>query len=128
MRALLISFGLFITTCALVSDMEPEPQCYSRFDYEYKVVQKLFELEQGAKEQRTINKALEKDLESTKSGIEQRLGILENKNEQLNIYIEDMKIVNEGLKNEVHAMKAQLLELKGKHRIVSLCVLLNITA
>ena len=30
--------------------MENEPQCYSRFDYEYKVVQKLVELEQKQKQ------------------------------------------------------------------------------
>ena len=71
MKAIIVSLSLlitFITVCALVGDREPEPQCYSRFDYKYTVVQKLFELEQGAKEQRAINKALEKDLETTSLG------------------------------------------------------------
>ena len=105
-----------------MSRREPEPQCHSRFDYEYEVVEKLFELENGAKEQHTLNKAWENELETTKSVIEQRVGVLEKNNAQLNIDIEDMKIVNEGLKSEVESMKAQLLELKGKHRTLSLSI------
>ena len=131
MKAIIVGFGLIITiraACALVSGREPEPQCYSRFDYEYKVVEKLFELENGAKEQQTLNKAWEIELETIKSVIEQRVGALEKNNAQLNIDIEDMKIENEGLKSEVETMKAQLLELKGKHWTLSLSILLKMPA
>ena len=34
---------------------ENEPRCYSHFDYEYKVVEKLFQSETALKKQREIN-------------------------------------------------------------------------
>ena len=34
---------------------ENEPRCYSHFDYEYKVVEKLFECETALKKQGEIN-------------------------------------------------------------------------
>ena len=34
---------------------ENEPRCYSHFDYEYKVMEKLFECETALKKQREIN-------------------------------------------------------------------------
>ena len=34
---------------------ENEPRCYSHFDYEYKVVEKLFEYETALKKQQEIN-------------------------------------------------------------------------
>ena len=39
------------------SKQEHEPQCYSRFDYEYKVVQKLVDLENKQREQKENNAA-----------------------------------------------------------------------
>ena len=39
-----------------------EPQCYSRFDYEYKVVQKLFELENSQKQHFEKINALEHEV------------------------------------------------------------------
>ena len=120
MKAILIViFCLFITVCALEINSKHEPQCYSRFDYEYKVVQKLVELENDAKEQRAVNKALESKLESTKSETEQRIEAIEKRNGQLyNNNIEDMNIVIEELKSEIQTMKAQLLELKGRNDLV----------
>lgn len=53
-----------------MSDMEP--QNYSRFDYDYKVVQKQFELEHGRNEQQAINKALGIELENAKTITEER--------------------------------------------------------
>ena len=88
MKALLISF-VITTAWALMSDMEP--QCYSRFDYEYKVVQKLFELEHGRNEQQAINKALEIKLENAKTITEERIRVLETENEQLKVVLDEMK-------------------------------------
>ena len=118
MTILIVIFCLFITVCALEINSKHEPQCYSRFEYEYKVVQKLVELENDAKEQQTVNKALESKLESTRSEMEQRVDALEKRNGQLNNNIEDMKIVNEELKSEIQTMKTQLLELKGRNDLV----------
>ena len=66
---LLVSF-VITTAWVLMSDMEP--QNYSRFDYECKVVQKQFELEHRRNEQQAINKALEIELENAKTITEER--------------------------------------------------------
>ena len=44
-----------------------EPQCSSRFDYEFKVVEKLFTLETAYKKQQEINQELKDALEETKN-------------------------------------------------------------
>ncbi|XP_053383564.1 complement C1q-like protein 4 [Mercenaria mercenaria] len=51
----------FCITSSLLGSLEEEPKCFSRFDYEYKVVQKLAELENKQKEQQqTIEKLTNK--------------------------------------------------------------------
>ena len=60
-----------------------EPQCYSRFDYEYKVVEKLFTLETAYKKQQEIMQELKDALEETK-----------NENKVLKKEMEDLKNVS----------------------------------
>ena len=60
-----------------------EPQCYSRFDYEYKVVEKLFTLEAAYKKQQEIIQELKDALEEMK-----------NENKALKIEMEGLKNVS----------------------------------
>ena len=60
-----------------------EPQCYSRFDYEYKVVEKLFTLEAAYKKQQDIIQELKDALEEMK-----------NENKALKIEMEGLKNVS----------------------------------
>ena len=48
---------------------ESEPRCYSRFDYEFKVVEKLFECETAHKKQREINRELKDALDELNTTI-----------------------------------------------------------
>ena len=60
--------GLLANTFISVdATSKSEPQCYSRFDYEYKVVEKLFTLETAYKKQQKINNELKDALEETKN-------------------------------------------------------------
>ena len=53
---LIIGYICFIKNMSAF--LEEEPQCVSRFDYEYKVVQKLNELENKLKEHQRMIEAL----------------------------------------------------------------------
>ncbi|XP_045177014.2 complement C1q-like protein 4 [Mercenaria mercenaria] len=49
----------FCITTSIFGSIEKEPQCVSRFDYEFKVVQKLAELENKLKEQQQTIESLQ---------------------------------------------------------------------
>ena len=117
MKALFVSLVLIALSCALMDDMEP--QCYSRFDYEYKVVQKLFELENARKQQEEFNKALEVEVENTKTVSEKNRATLEDKNRELQSVVEEMKNTMDALIKEVQTFKTQLEEMNGKHEYMS---------
>ena len=59
---------LLLYGCATITavnlDMKSEPQCVSRFDYEFKLVQKLAEIES---EQKELKKVV-RDLKATQTG------------------------------------------------------------
>ena len=78
LAGLLANYFIFVDTIS-----ESEPQCYSRFDYEFKVVEKLFTLETAHKKQQEINQELKDALEETK-----------NENKALNRKIEALKNVS----------------------------------
>lgn len=64
----LFYFQFVVMTCAVVTpEHDREPQCYSRFDYEYKVVQKIVALENMYNELKTKNSELRMEIESLKS-------------------------------------------------------------
>ena len=120
MKALFVSLVLIALSCALMNDMEP--QCYSRFDYEYKVVQKLFELENARKQQEEFNKALEVDVENTKTVSEKNRVTLEDKNREVQSAVEEMKSTMDTLIKEVQTLTAQLEEMKGKNEQIIFAV------
>ncbi|XP_053384851.1 complement C1q-like protein 4 [Mercenaria mercenaria] len=49
----------FCITTSIFGSLEDEPQCVSRFDYEFKVVQKLADLENKPKEQQQTTESLQ---------------------------------------------------------------------
>ena len=70
-RFSLILIHIFLVTIELglhAHDLGDEPQCYSRFDYDYKIQKKLIELENAYTELKTTNKELQKDVEMLKGG------------------------------------------------------------
>ena len=62
LAGLLANYFIFVDTIS-----ESEPQCYSRFDYEFKVVEKLFTLETAYKKQQEINQELKDALDEMKN-------------------------------------------------------------
>ena len=48
---------------------DDEPNCYSRFDYEFKVVQKLVAVENAYSELKTTNEVLQREIDNLKSKI-----------------------------------------------------------
>ena len=107
MKILLITalLTLYIAIFANAS-FRDEPQCYSRFDYEFKVVQKLFMLENAYNEQLEINKALRTEINSMKQtgqeqseelkGMKAVLQDTNNRNKALASTVESMKNVSAG--------------------------------
>lgn len=76
------------TLTAGVSAQDSEPQCYSRFDYEYKVLQRLIQLEESHKG--LIEKLNDRERENSE---------LRSKIQQLNETVDDMEkswVVNPG--------------------------------
>ena len=68
-----------------------EPQCSSRFDYEYKVVQKLVDLENANKEQKQINEELmmknsdfETEVDNIKNVSKEAIATLQNQCKEAN--------------------------------------------
>ena len=59
------------TTLYFFADGHPEsePRCYSRFDYEFKVVEKLFECEAAHRKQTKINGELKDALDELNTAI-----------------------------------------------------------
>ena len=100
MKILLITalLTLYIAIFANAS-FRDEPQCYSRFDYEFKVVQKLFMLENAYNEQLEINKALRTEINSMKQTGQDMKAVLQdtnNRNKALASTVESMKNVSAG--------------------------------
>ena len=52
------------------ADQRREPHCYSRFDYEYKVVQKIVALENLCEEFKTTNNELRDEIQDLKDRTE----------------------------------------------------------
>lgn len=64
----LFYFKCVVLPCAIITpDHDGEPQCYSRFDYEYKVVQKIVALENMYSDLKTKNSELKAEIEGLKS-------------------------------------------------------------
>lgn len=82
-----------------------EPQCYSRFDYEYKVVQKIFELENSQKQHFEKINALEHELSNFKTESQEELTKLEDANVKLTATLEDMNKRIENLTTQVQNIK-----------------------
>ena len=103
---------------------EPEPQCYSRFDYEYKVVQKLVDLGNDQKEQKVANaaqsdkiKAIEAEMETMKLTSEEKLQTLEKVHREQTETIKELRAVLDEVKSQneilVEKMKEKQTENKG---------------
>lgn len=96
-----------------------EPDCYSRFDYEYKVVQKLIELENAQKEQVQINKdqlerikALEMDIEMANRTAQEKTSTLKKSldevletNNEMKAALEEANNKNKNITVEVENIK-----------------------
>ena len=107
---------------------EPEPQCYSRFDYEYKVVQKLVDLGNDQKEQKVANaaqsdkiKAIEAEMENINSTSQEKLQTQTGAIKELRTELDAVKSQNEVL---VEKMKDKPAENKGFIIIIIIIIII----
>lgn len=98
---------IIATTSLVVTDNEP--QCYSRFDYEYKVVQKLVELENSQRQQLEIYKVLQTEFENFKS----QLAAVESVNKNLRADFSKVKDRNNYLDTELQNIKNRSRQTEG---------------
>ena len=110
-----------VAWAASLSESEHEPQCYSRFDYEYKVVQKLVDLDNGQKEQKGNNvaqsdkiEAIEAEMENINSTSHEKLQKLENFNREQMETTKELRTVLDEVKNQNKALLAEIEKLKDK--------------
>ena len=66
--AMAMLYSIQLTNAISFDDQkaQPEPHCYSRFDYEYKVVQKLVALEDSCSHLKTATDALKTEIDNLK--------------------------------------------------------------
>ena len=96
-----------------------EPQCSSRFDYEFKVVQKLFMLENAHNEQLEINKALRTEINSMKLTRQEQSEEIKN----MKAVLQDTNNRNKDLVSTVESMKNVSAGNRGNCLILFLFIL-----
>lgn len=95
-----------------------EPQCSSRFDYEYKVVQKLVDLENDNKEQKQINEKLmiknldlQTEIDNIKNGSKEAITTLQNECKEAN---QELKSALEVASNALQSLTIKVGALTGQ--------------
>ena len=121
---MLFKLGLLSCFIAVCVAMENEPQCYSRFDYEYKVVQKLVELEQKQKQcdaeiqaLQSFGKAREEKILYLENAHKEQVEInkeLAGKNKDLEKSIETVRNETTALMSDIDGVAKPVRERKGK--------------
>ena len=123
---------LTVAWAASLAKHDQEPQCYSRFDYEYKVVQKLVDLDNGQNEQKGNSaaqldriKAIEAELENINSTSQEKLQTLENADREqyeivseLKTALEEVRSQKEVLVTEIEKLKDKSVEIKGMYFVI----------
>ena len=129
---LIILTFLTVAWAASLSKPEHEPQCYSRFDYEYKVVQKLVDLDNDRNEQKGNNaeqldriKVIEAELENINTTSQEKLQALENADreqdeseKELKTALEEVRSQNAVLETEIEKLKEKSGEIKGIYDVI----------
>lgn len=120
---MLFKLGLLSCFIAVCVAMENEPQCYSRFDYEYKVVQKLVELEQKQKQcdaeiqaLQSFGKAREEKILYLENAHKEQVEInkeLAGKNKDLEKSIETVRNETTALMSDIDGVAKPVRERKG---------------
>ena len=85
---------LSVALAVSLSKLEQEPQCYSRFDYEYKVVQKLVDLENKQNRQKEDNAATQEMIKASEaelSTLKEKLHTLESAEKEHDETVNEMK-------------------------------------
>ena len=130
MASILIIFSLLtVAWAASLSKLEHEPQCYSRFDYEYKVVQKLVDLDNSQNEQKGNNaaqldriKAIESELEKINTTLVDADREQGETIKELKTTLEEVTKQNEALVAEIEILKDKSGGIKGMYCLVSKCL------
>ena len=114
---------LSVALAVSLSKLEQEPQCYSRFDYEYKVVLKLVDLENKQNRQKEDNAATQEMIKASEaelSTLKEKLHTLESAEKEhdetaneMKAELEEVKSQNENLVTEIENLKEKTLETKG---------------
>ena len=117
-----VAITALLTFCVpfdLGFSLPDEPQCSSRFDYEFKVVQKLFMLENAHNEQLEINKALRTEINSMKLTRQEQSEEIKN----MKAVLQDTNNRNKDLVSTVESMKNVSAGNRGNCLILFLFIL-----
>ena len=98
--------------------LQDEPQCSSRFDYEYKVVQKLVDLENSKREQDKIilmkkNSVLETEIENIRNASIETIATLQSKYKETN---KEMKAALEVSRDAIDSLTTQVENLSSSFK------------